>query len=254
MIEWLPPEGLSLLTAWLLVAFSFATSFITAAFGIGGGVLMLGVIATVLPPAAVIPVHGLVQLGSNAGRTILMLKDVARALAWPFLIGSTLGAALGALVVVELPTALWQTALGLFILWSAWGRMPAFRGRGALVVTGFVSTFLSMFFGATGPFIAGMLKTLRLDRLVHVATHAACMTAQHLLKVLAFGAVGFAFADYAPLVASMIVSGFVGTWVGRRVLAGRENARFHLVLSVILSLLALRLVWSGLAAFAAQHQ
>ncbi len=254
MIDGLAPAGLGAPAAWLLVAASLATSFVTAAFGIGGGVLMLGVIATALPPAAVIPVHGVIQLGSNAGRTVLLVKSISGELALPFLAGSVLGAAAGAMVVVELPPALWQTALGLFILWSAWARLPAFRGRGALVATGVVSTFFSMFFGATGPFVAGVLKPLRLDRRVHVATHAACLTAQHLLKVMAFGALGFAFVDYAPFLALMIAAGFAGTGLGGRVLAGRDDERFHLVLSLILSALALRLVWAGLIDLAAAPQ
>lgn len=241
----LTPAGVSLLEAWLLTAASFATSFITAALGLGGGVLMLGLIAVALPPAAVIPVHGLVQLGSNAGRTLLMMRQVAPALAVPFLLGSVAGAGLGGLVVVQLPPALWQTGLGLFILWSAWARMPTFASRGAVMTTGLVSTFLSMFFGATGPFVAAMLKTLGLDRLTHVATHAACMSGQHLLKVLAFGGLGFAFGGYLPLVALMMGAGVAGTWAGRHVLARGDDARFHRVLSILLTLVALRLVWSG---------
>ena len=52
-------------------------SFFTAAFGIvaglGGGVLILGVMATIFPPAAVIPLHGAVQFGTNMTRNFIML-------------------------------------------------------------------------------------------------------------------------------------------------------------------------------------
>ena len=70
------PPAMSLLDLGLLVAASLVTSFITAAFGIGGGVVLLVFLALVLPPAALIPVHGIVQLGSNAGRACIMLKEV----------------------------------------------------------------------------------------------------------------------------------------------------------------------------------
>lgn len=58
----IPADIFTLLT--LTAAF---TSFFTTCFGIGGGVMLLGVMAQVLPPQLIIPLHGAVQLGSNAG-------------------------------------------------------------------------------------------------------------------------------------------------------------------------------------------
>ena len=40
--------------------------------GLGGGVLMLGVMATVLPPVAVIPLHGAIQFGTNLSRNVII--------------------------------------------------------------------------------------------------------------------------------------------------------------------------------------
>jgi len=60
------------LTACLILGLSFIGSFITAAFGIGGGIITLAGIASLLPASAIIPVHGAVQVGSNAGRAVLM--------------------------------------------------------------------------------------------------------------------------------------------------------------------------------------
>ena len=71
----LPPEiGVALFLG--LIGASFIASFITAAFGIGGGVLLLAVLAALMPPAALIPVHGVVQLGSNALRLMLFHSPI----------------------------------------------------------------------------------------------------------------------------------------------------------------------------------
>jgi len=59
-----------------MVATSLIASFVTAALGIGGGVILLATLAVLPPPAALIPVHGAVQIGSNVGRTLLMLRRV----------------------------------------------------------------------------------------------------------------------------------------------------------------------------------
>ncbi len=238
------PEGLDGVLALILVAASAGTSFITAAFGIGGGIVLLAVLASVLPPAALIPVHGLVQFGSNAGRTAIMLKDVDRSVLPAFLIGSLLGVAAGGAVAVELPGDVLRIGIGCFILWAALTTPPKVL-RASAAVAGAFSSFLTMFFGGTGPFISAYVKTLGFERLGHVATHSALMTAQHLLKTIAFGLFGFAFGPWLWLILAMIASGFIGTLLGKRVLMRIDEKVFKRVLTAILVLLALRLIWQG---------
>ena len=73
-----------------------------------------------LPPAVLLPVHGVVQIGSNFGRAVLMRRDIARPLVLPFLLGSIAGVALGAQIVGLLPRSAMLALLGAFILWSVW--------------------------------------------------------------------------------------------------------------------------------------
>ncbi|MCB2056107.1 MAG: sulfite exporter TauE/SafE family protein [Geminicoccaceae bacterium] len=246
-LESIFPQAVGSATGWLLVAVSAFTSFVTAAFGIGGGVLLLAVMGLSMPPAALIPVHGVVQIGANAGRLVLMLRHVTLPVLLPFGIGGLLGAALGGRLVVALPAAVLDLALGCFVLYSVWGRFPRLAGPFAVAGTGAFSSFLTMFVGATGPFVAAMLKTMELDRRAHVATQAACMSLQHLLKVSTFGLLGFAYGDYAVLIALMIASGLLGTAIGTHLLERRSDTGFHRVLSVLLTVLALRLIYEGLA-------
>ena len=65
------PEALSTSVIVFLLMASAVTSMITATLGAGGGVLLLVLMASWLPPAAIIPVHGMIQLGSNSGRAVL---------------------------------------------------------------------------------------------------------------------------------------------------------------------------------------
>lgn len=243
MIAVLPP-GLDAASFSALVGASFVTSLISAAVGLGGGIALLALLAALLPPAALIPVHGMVQLGSYAGRVAIMARDVDRRTLAPFVAGSALGALAGASMAVELSPHWVQIGVGAFILWSVVSRPPAFFSRAA-APTGALSSFLSMFFGATGPFVAAYVRALGLERMGVVATHAAFMTTLHLLKTVAFGLFGFAFAAYLPLIAAMLVAGFAGTLAGRRVLMRLPEARFRMALNAILIALALRLLWIG---------
>lgn len=245
MVEWLVPADVGATASLFLIAFSAFTSFITAAAGIGGGIMMVAVMAVLMPAHAVIPIHGAVQIGSNAGRTAIMLPQVQWQVLAPFCAGSVVGAAVGGLTVVELPPAVLNIGLAFFILYSVWAPPVTAPGRFKVVATGAFSSFLTMFFGATGTFVSAMVKSMRLGRLEHVATHSACMVAQHLIKVIAFGLLGFNFGPYAGLVVAMIASGFLGTVIGKHVLVKMNDVIFHRVLAVLLSLLALRLLYEG---------
>lgn len=241
--------GLGWPVAITLTVLSFVGSFTTVAFGIGGGAVMLAVMAVLLPAAAIIPVHGLVQLGSNAGRLSIMLKYVHHAVLPAFLVGALIGVAVGGSMVVQLPAGAIQLGVGGFILWSVFFKPPAFMRKSA-GVTGGISSFLTMFFGGTGPFVATFVKAQELDRMGHVATHAALMTIQHLLKIVVFGVLGFAFAQWAGFVLLLIAAGFLGTISGRKVLTKIDDRKFVFLLNTVLTLLALRLIWSGLQGLA----
>lgn len=247
-LEALLPQNMTALVGAALMGISFLTSLITAAFGIGGGVVMIAVLASLLPPAALIPVHAVVQVGSNAGRALIMRAHIDWPILGVFLIGTVVGVAIGGVIVVDLPAAVIQIGVGLFILWTIVGKPPAFLRHSAWLAGG-VSSVLTMFFGATGPFVAAYLKTRGYDRMTHVATQGACMTAQHALKVVAFGVLGFAFGPYIVLILGMIGFGFLGTIVGRKILMKIDEAFFKRVLSGILIVLALRLIWAGASTY-----
>ena len=247
MIEWLVPADVGLTASAALIALSAATSFITAAAGIGGGIILIAVMAVIMPAHALIPIHGVVQIGSNAGRAAIMIRGVEWKVIAMFCIGSLVGAAIGGLTAVQLPPAALNIGLACFILWSVWGPAVSAAGRFRVIVTGIFSSFLTMFFGATGSFVSAMVKSMRLGRVEHVATHSACMVAQHTIKVFAFGLLGFNYAPYAGLIVAMIVSGFIGTVVGKHILVKMNDQTFHRVIAVILSVLALRLLYEGVS-------
>ncbi len=52
---------------------------------------------------------------------------------------------------------------------------------------------------------------------------------------------------YAPLILSMIATTVVATWIGRKLLDRVPEKLFRMILKVILTLLALRLMWVALS-------
>lgn len=246
----LPPE-IGIWMAVGLTALSFLTSMIAASAGLGGGVIMLAAIASALPAAAVIPVHGVIQLGSNLGRAALLARRVVIPVLVYFSAGAVLGALLGGQLYINLPGHVLKLILALFILYTVWG--PKFRklelSGWAYSVAGVATTFVTMFVGGTGPFVAAFITPERFGKERTVATHAACMTLQHGFKVLVFGALGFAFGPWLALMLAMVVAGFLGTMAGRSVLLRLPEHTFRIVFKTVLTLLALRLLWSAVQVF-----
>jgi uncharacterized protein len=251
LIAWLP-AGLGTWPAALLVVASFFTSALTAAFGVGGGLAMLALMGLFVPVAALIPVRGAVQLGSNSGRAWHQRAHVRLDIAWPFLAGSLVGAVAGAMIVVQLPDAVLKLLLGVFILVVTWAKVPglATLGHAGMAVASAVLALTTMFVGATGPLLSSVLAQLiPNDRKALVATHGAAMTVQHGLKIVVFGFAGFAFRQWLPLIALMIVSGFLGTVYGTRWLDRLPEATFRRWFRIAITLLALDLLRRGLAEY-----
>ncbi|TPV58502.1 sulfite exporter TauE/SafE family protein [Aestuariibacter sp. GS-14] len=249
MFELFTAGVLEPLTAAGLILLAGFTSFVTGAMGLGGGMLLLVVMASTMPIAALIPVHGLVQLGANASRAVMTFKHLDRTMFRYFALGTVLGAAVASLVVVQLPLTLIQLAIAVFLLLMVWGIKPKTREtspRGS-VVAGALTTFLSMFVGASGPMVASVVFRNGYNKLTHTATFATCMTFQHSLKAIVFTFVGFAFWQWLPLVLAMIASGAIGTWLGLKLLNRIPADKFRLLFKIILTVLALRLLYQALA-------
>src|SRR5690554_880963 len=162
----------------ILLACSALTSLITAAFGAGGGVMLLALMAMWVPPAAIIPVHGMIQLGSNAGRMAMTWRHVDWRVIGAFLPGVVLGAIVGSLVLVRLPAWLWQVTIAAFILYLCWAsklpRLPV--GRGGIFAASALASFISLLVGATGALVGAFIRQIHSARFVTVSTFATAMS------------------------------------------------------------------------------
>lgn len=241
--SFLLPPTLDPAIAFGLIVLSFFTSGLTAAFALGGGMLMLSAFVLALPAAAIVPVHGLVQFGSNAGRAAIRHRHVDWKIAIWMSVGAIPGAALGGQFVSIIPEQAFGTAIALFILATTWIKMPTLvvQSRLAWSAVGTGIGALGMLISATGPLTLIFLRPLS-DRRAIVATHATIMTAQHLAKIAVFAAMGFALGPWLPLVGAMILSGLAGTWAGSRLLDILPEKAFRQGFKWVLTLIALDLL------------
>ncbi|MGS0468197.1 TSUP family transporter [Cobetia marina] len=136
------PLSLPIVIALILLA--AATSALSAAVGVGGGTLLIMIMAQLMPATALIPVHGMVQLGSNGGRMAMTWRhiDMRRLLA--FLPGVALGALVAAWVLIRLPEGVLELSIALFVLFTCWGPPLPKRAlsRTGTLIAGAITTFL----------------------------------------------------------------------------------------------------------------
>ncbi|MGD8810249.1 MAG: sulfite exporter TauE/SafE family protein [Gammaproteobacteria bacterium] len=233
----------------VLVVCAGFTSLLTATLGIGGGVMLLGIMALVLPPQIIIPVHGIVQLGSNAGRAAMSWRHIDWRVIRDFLPGAAIGALAGSAVVVSLPPRYIYFSIAAFTLYLCWGPpLPRLAlGRVGTGVAGAVTTFLTLFVGATGPLVGAFIRQQDKDRFATVATFATAMSVQHSFKATVFQMAGFDLRPWGWLMAAMICSGAAGTWLGLRLLRRFREHHFANAFRLVLSVLAVRLIWEALS-------
>jgi len=230
--------------SFFLVVAAFLSSSLTAVLGLGGGMLLISIMSVFLPPAAIVPVHGVVQFASNASRGAFSPKDIRRDILWPFLAGCLIGALAGSRLLLKMPTELLPLPLGVFILVMTW--MPQIKRKlwfpGRFLSLGFVQAFLTLFVGATGPLNMPFLLRSGLNRDQIVVTGAAFMTIVHLVKIITFGLLGFAFGPYLLLMLLMVLAVISGSYAGTRLRHKVPEQLFLLAFKLLITLLAVRMI------------
>jgi uncharacterized membrane protein YfcA len=241
----MPDLPISLDILYVLVTTSFIASLLTASVGIGGGTLVLAVLVVTVPITAVVPLHSVVQLGSNSGRTVMTRHHISRRLIWPLVIGAFIGTLLAAPL-----SAFWLTDMQLtlllatFTLVVTWVPIPAVKThstRRNLVFSTTVS-FVGVFVSATGPLIAAFLRHQAADRKELVATMAASVSTMNFLRIVLFSTLGFTWSEWLLPLALMIAAGFGGTIIGLQLLGRLPEQLFQTLLKLLLTVLALLMI------------
>jgi len=237
-------------TTIILIAACFVTATISAILGMAGGVTLLGVMTAMLPPRTVVPLHGIVQLASNWTRTWAFRRHVRWSFLWIFLVPSVMGIAAGGVLWSGVKLTWFKAWIGGFLLvFLVWRRyQPTLRNPPgwSYALLGFAAGLLTIFVGATGPFLAPFFLRDDFENEEVIATKAACQTWIHLLKIPAFLALGFDYAPHVPLLFGLVAAVIGGTYFGKHLLSRISKERFVTWFQIVLALLAIYLIASSL--------
>ena len=152
----------------ILVVVAFITAAISAILGMGGGIILLGIMALLIPNGyMVIALHGVVQLVSNITRSYIFRQHIKRHIIWQYLPGAILGLCISAIIIIiiiyafnvesanDIKVDFLKPLIGIFIIWFVFAKRPHIKNESShFFGVGFVSGISTTFIGATGPLIA----------------------------------------------------------------------------------------------------
>ena len=134
--------------AVLIVIGSFLSAYVSAAFAVGGGFIMLAIVSSVVPITTAVPMHAWMMLGLSLGRFWYFRREIVWRIVMPFLLGALIGVFIGGRVYFDLSEFLLSLVIGLLILAAVW--MPKLQW-GSRIPTpyfwvGVIHSFLSTLF------------------------------------------------------------------------------------------------------------
>jgi uncharacterized membrane protein YfcA len=230
------------------------TSILSAVAGLGGGVILLLVIAQFVAPTTAIPIQGAIQLVSNGSRAALLRINIEwRVVGWSSLLLLP-ASLLGVTLATAVPDDAIRLALAAFVLILAW-RPQLLKGspstaegdrRGMLLGLGAASGLLNTTVGASAPVTSPFFRAVTATHVAFVATAAATQVAAHITKLIAFSANGWNITEHLDMIGVGVVGVVVGSWIGTRLLDRIPTDRLDSIFKAVLTTLAIRLIVSAL--------
>ncbi|MBI44699.1 MAG: hypothetical protein CMG66_00865 [Candidatus Marinimicrobia bacterium] len=242
-----------------LIIAAFITSSISAVLGMGGGIILLGIMAIIIPEGyMVIALHGMIQLFSNTTRTYVFRKHLKKNLIKEFSIGVFWGVTLSIIIIItliqlfevssanQIKVEFLKPLIGLFIIWYLFLKGPKKKKEASsFIPVGAISGLSSIFVGATGPLIAPFFLSRELLKENIIANKAACQMITHLTKIPLF--IYFFNVNYLKeysILLPLILAVFIGTNFGKKVLSFIPEKLFKKLFKIALFIIAVRLILS----------
>ena len=241
----------------ILIIAALITSSISAVIGMGGGIILLGIMAILIPDGyMVIALHGIIQMVSNGTRAFVFRQHLKKHLISEYLIGAIIGLSLSVFIVYglmqyhnvdsanQIKFDYLKPIIGLYILWYLYLRGTKKEQNNKLfIIVGFISGLISIFVGAVGPLIAPFFLREELTKENVIANKAACQIITHIGKIPIF--MYFFHVNYIKeysLIVPLIVAVYIGTNIGKKLLGSIPEKTFKMFFKVCLTIIATRLI------------
>tara|TARA_B100001142_G_scaffold70355_1_gene70666 strand:- start:5694 stop:6440 length:747 start_codon:yes stop_codon:yes gene_type:complete len=241
----------------ILILAAFITSSISAVLGMGGGIILLGIMAIIIPEGyKVIALHGMVQLFSNSTRTYVFRQYIKKNLIKQFFSGALIGVLLSIIIIImlinyfnvgsanEIKVEVLKPFIGFFIVWYLFLKGPKKERKiNSFIPVGLIAGLSSIFIGAVGPLIAPFFLRKDLNKEHIIANKAASQMITHFTKIPLF--IYFFNMNYKSelnVLLPLIIAVYLGTNFGKKILSFIPEKLFKKLFKITLFIIAIRLI------------
>ena len=159
----------------IIVLATFATAFLSSIFGMLGGLILMGILVSLLPVAPAMVLHGLIQTTSNGYRAWLNRNDINWKIISSLLLGSIFSLIILFFIAFQPNQITVIFALGVlpFIAWLVPKEFSLDITKPPIaVLAGFVVVFTNLIAGVGGPLLDVFFQRVEMTRHQVVATKA----------------------------------------------------------------------------------
>ena len=208
-----------------------ATAFLSGLFGMAGGLILIGVLLTLLPLPSAMVLHAITQMASNGWRALLWRAHIQWKPVFIYLIGCALALGVWSITryVPDKPIALLMLGLTPFMArLTPPGLKPNPESIWQGTFYGSLCMGLMLMTGVSGPLLDSFFLGGKYDRRAIVATKATCQVIGHLTKLIYFGGIIDQAATLDPVLAAVaIAASMLGTTLSRRILEAMSDLQFR---------------------------
>ena len=241
LIRFLRPHSMNSAVVGTILVAALVTAAISGVFGMAGGLILMGVLASYVPVATAMVLHGFIQIISNFSRAAFLRKHISWAIIGRYALG--IGGALLVLLMIS-----WRPTQTMVFILLGLTAMLVWIPRKLVEINverrfqaelcGFLVQTLNTLSGVAGPLLDLFFVKTELTRQTVVATKAATQVMAHAVKIAFWGLPLFAVlsdpalqadANFPPLwmFAAVIPLSLGGAWVGGLVLDRITDANFR---------------------------
>jgi uncharacterized protein len=230
----------------LILIGAFITATFSAVFGVAGGMMLFVWLTLFLDVKAAIPIHAIVQSVSNISRVATLFRYINKKILLKFCLLIIPGVVLGGYLFQYTNPTFMEIGIGVSILVMvnlpnkiALKEIP----DNAFIGLGFLSGFLGMIVGVTGPLLSPFFGMKNFTKEEQVANKAACQFVVQLIKIPTFfGIVKFDFKPYFLLLICLTLVTIIGAYTGKNIITKISEKNYKLAERIILNVLALIII------------
>lgn len=227
---------------------SYVTAVISAATGMGGGIIFLVGLNFYFPLDKVIPIHGFIQLKNNAVRVFALKKYLSKEICIPYTVGCILGVLAVTYFVKNLESKLIPYILILsLVMYSLFKpkKMPELKiPNWGFYFLGFSTGFLGILVGAVDQILAPFFLRRDFDRHKLIANKSYFQFLIHMAKIPVFLYLGFSYLEYWVVILVLFSAGLLGTLHGIKLLHQISQKLFVKIFKIILFAVSLKIIYN----------